>query len=641
MKLFFLLFLLLVLPASSAETPFHRGVNLSEWFQASSARSIPFSKFTKDDLKNIKSLGCDVIRLPINLHPMTSGAPDYTIDPLLFVFLDQAVDWAEELGIHIILDNHTFDPAASTPPDIWKALVPVWKQMALHFRDRTTLVYYEVLNEPHGISDAVWNATQQIVVDSIRAVDTKHTIIIGPAGWNSYANLDLMPLYADTNIIYTFHFYDPFLFTHQGASWTDPSFVPISGIPFPYDATRMPAVPAALAGTYVAGMFASYSTDGTAAQVQKTLGTAVKFKENRKVRIFCGEFGVFKPNSANADRVRWYDTVRTFLERNAIAWTSWDYQGGFGLFRSGTQELFEHDLNVPLLTALGLTVPPQSPFVMRAESTAFSLYSDYVGRNIRQGNSAGGQLDMYAAAPFAGTYCIRWKDAEQYQNIGFDLVPDKDLSILKSQDYALCFAVKSSSPALQFDMRFIDTKSGPLDHPWRMRRTITAPPLVWDGTWKQVRIRLSDMTEHGAWDSVWYNPVGAFDWKAVDRFEIVAEQGSLAGKELWLDELRIEPYTPAAAEGISSLPRHFRLLPNYPNPFNPATTIAYDVPHDAPVTVTVYDMLGRTVALLQNGPVTAGTHSLRFDGALLPSGVYLCSFRSDGFSAVQKLLLMK
>ena len=100
--------------AAGSEVPFHRGVNLTNWLQAGSVRQIQFTKYTKQDLINIKSLGCDVIRLPINLHYMTDGEPNYTVDPLFFYFLDQIVDWCEELELHLILDNHTFDVAAST-----------------------------------------------------------------------------------------------------------------------------------------------------------------------------------------------------------------------------------------------------------------------------------------------------------------------------------------------------------------------------------------------------------------------------------------------------------------------------------------------------------------------------------------------
>lgn len=64
-----------------AQAPFHRGINLSGWFQAENAHKIQFCKFTRKDFTEIKSLGYDVIRLPVNLHAMTSGLPDYMIDP--------------------------------------------------------------------------------------------------------------------------------------------------------------------------------------------------------------------------------------------------------------------------------------------------------------------------------------------------------------------------------------------------------------------------------------------------------------------------------------------------------------------------------------------------------------------------------
>ena len=74
--------------AQTAQVPFSKGVNLTEWFQAGSPGQIDFSKYTYEDLVDVKSLGVDVIRLPINLHSMTLGAPDYELDPLFLFFLD-------------------------------------------------------------------------------------------------------------------------------------------------------------------------------------------------------------------------------------------------------------------------------------------------------------------------------------------------------------------------------------------------------------------------------------------------------------------------------------------------------------------------------------------------------------------------
>ena len=172
------------LPAQ--EVPFNRGLNLTNWFQVGSAQQIQFTRYTREDFEQIKSLGCDVVRLPINLHFMTNGAPNYTVDPLFYEFLDLVIDWTEELDIHLILDNHTFDPAESTDPAVGDILKIVWPQLAARYRDRSEKLYYEVLNEPHGIEAEVWNTIQGEVIDAIREVDTKHTIIVGGNNFNSY-----------------------------------------------------------------------------------------------------------------------------------------------------------------------------------------------------------------------------------------------------------------------------------------------------------------------------------------------------------------------------------------------------------------------------------------------------------------------
>lgn len=626
--------------AHAQTTPFSRGVNLTNWFQEASPRQIQFSKYTKKDFADIKALGCDVIRLPVNLHAMTSGAPLYTPDPLFLGMLDQAVNWAEELGLHIIIDNHTFDPAVDTPVNIYTVLVPVWKQMAAHLKGRSTLVHYEVLNEPHGINEHLWNTIQKMVIDTIRSVDTKHTIIVGPANWNALSSLAGMPAYADTNLIYTFHFYDPFLFTHQGASWASPSLVPLAGMPFPYDAARMPALPDTLKGTWIQDAYNGYATAGTNAAVTATLDAAAAFRTSRKVPLLCGELGVFIPNSPDSDRVRWYDVVRKRLEQNGIAWTSWDYQGGFGLFRKDSPEMFEHDLNTPLISALGLTVPPQTPYVKRPDSVTLPLYADFAGPRIRTYfNGAYG--DFYSTqGPAAGSYALRFGNAPQYEAVQFKFVPEKDLSRLLMQWGTLSMKVRSASPDLAFDVRFVDTKTGPTDRPWRMRKVITSAAAAWDGQWHTLSIPLSSFAEHGAWDNGWYNPIGAFDWTSVSHFEIVSEQASLAGKEVFFDDIYIVPFFPeSVADGTA--PEAFTLHQNYPNPFNPVTAIAYSVPTDGAVTLTVYDLLGREVSVLFSGFARAGEHTAVFDASHLSSGVYICRLTSGRFNAARKMVLQR
>jgi endoglucanase len=524
------------------EAPFHRGVNLTGWLQVGSARQIQFTQFTKQDFLNIKSLGCDVIRLPINLHYMTSGAPDYTVDPLFFYFLDQVVDWCEELQIHLILDNHTFDVTANTDPNVDQVLVPIWSQMAEHYKDRSTYLYYEVLNEPHGISDAQWAQIQGQVIQAIRAVDRVHTIVVTGAGWGSYNNLRNVAGYRDNNLIYSFHFYDPFMFTHQGANWTDPSMVPLAGVPFPYGAGPMPACPPELKGTWVESSLNSYKTDGTVKRVKELIDIAVKVRDDWQIRLFCGEFGVYRLNSDPNQRVYWYDVVRTYLEEKNIAWTIWDYEGGFGLFKKGTNEQFEHDLNIPMVETLGLTPPAQTPYIAAPEAAGFDLYTDYMAENMRNTSYIGhGTLDFYCeVAPADGAYCIYATGFDRYGFIGFDFRPDKDLTVLVQNGYLLDFWVRGNMPGARFDARFVDTKTtDPGDHPWRKNATIDQKIAAWDGQWHHVQIPLKNFAEGGSWDNAWFNPQGLFNWSAVDSLQIVAEYSSLVGVQFWFDDIRI------------------------------------------------------------------------------------------------------
>jgi endoglucanase len=524
------------------EVPFHRGVNLTSWLQAGSTRQIQFTMFTKQDLVNIKSLGCDVIRLPINLHFMTSGAPDYTVDPLFFYFLDQIVDWCEELGVRLILDNHTGGVDASTASDVDKVLVPIWSQMAAHYKGRSTYLYYEVLNEPHGIADARWGQIQQAVINTIRAVDKVHTIIVTGAGWGSYNNLKFLPVYEDDNLIYSFHFYDPFMFTHQGASWTNPSMVPLAGVPFPYGAGPMPACPPGLKGTWIESNLKSYQTDGAVPRVKELINVAVRFRDEREVPVFCGEFGVYRLNSDNDQRVYWYEVVRSYLEEKKVAWTIWDYEGGFGLFEKGTNEQFEHDLNIPMVEALGLNPPVQTPYIMVPEAAGFDIYTDYMAENVRNASYMGhGTLDFYwDVAPADGAYCVYCTGFGQYNTIGFDFKPDKDLTVLVQKGYLLDLWVRGDTPGARFDVRFLDTKTtDPRDHPWRMTAVIDQKYGAWDGQWRHVQIPLKSFVDRGSWDNAWFNPQGAFNWAAVDRFEIVAEYHDFVGMQFWFDDIRV------------------------------------------------------------------------------------------------------
>jgi endoglucanase len=249
---------------------------------------------------------------------------------------------------------------------------------------------------------------------------------------------------------------------------------------------------------------------------------------------------VYIPNSAQPDRVFWYETVRQYLEEKGISWTSWDYHGGFGLFEEGGNDLFEHDLNVSLLEAMGFNVPSQSEYIKQAETAGFPIYTDLIASNFFESSSGESTINYYSQdKPNNDKYCIRWENAAQYQHIGLDSKPNKDLSLLVDQGYALDLMFRGNQP-VTFDLRFIDTDTeDPQDHPWRMRFTIDENSVPFDSRWHHMFIPLEDFSEQGAWEGQWFPPEGKFDWADIDRLEIVAEHEDLGSATLWFDNVHI------------------------------------------------------------------------------------------------------
>jgi flagellar hook assembly protein FlgD len=96
----------------------------------------------------------------------------------------------------------------------------------------------------------------------------------------------------------------------------------------------------------------------------------------------------------------------------------------------------------------------------------------------------------------------------------------------------------------------------------------------------------------------------------------------------------------------SAIPHVFALHQNYPNPFNPTTQIRYDLPEDALVNITIYDMMGRRVKTLINSKQTAGYWNIRWNGTnthgeSVSAGMYIYTIRAGEFNKTKKMVLLK
>ncbi len=98
---------------------------------------------------------------------------------------------------------------------------------------------------------------------------------------------------------------------------------------------------------------------------------------------------------------------------------------------------------------------------------------------------------------------------------------------------------------------------------------------------------------------------------------------------------------PTSLDDDEETPTTFQLSQNYPNPFNPTTTIEYYVPVTSRIKIRVYDMLGKEVRLLANKTVTPGSHTVQWDAANLPSGVYLINMETGSTVLTRTAFLIK
>ena len=156
-----------------------------------------------------------------------------------------------------------------------------------------------------------------------------------------------------------------------------------------------------------------------------------------------------------------------------------------------------------------------------------------------------------------------------------------------------------------------------------------------------------------------YNSTGSLQWTKnyngasngndygtgilVDASNDVVITGYIAGTiGATSDIVTIKYSQPVGIATISSeIPEKFSLFQNYPNPFNPSTNIKFDIPNDAKVKITVYDMLGREIYVLVNKELKSGSYSIRFDASALPSGVYFYTLSAGSYSETKKMLLIK
>jgi aryl-phospho-beta-D-glucosidase BglC (GH1 family) len=179
----------------------------------------------------VKDGGFTAIRLPVKWSAHAAQSAPYTLEPTFLERVRWAVKQSTDRGLAIIVDFHHYDELMTAPAANLERFLGIWKQVAEAFKDAPSSVFFELHNEPNGAIEPLWNDYLAKALTVVRASNPTRAVVVGPNGLNSAWRLPELKLPDDPNLIVTFHNYEPFTFTHQGAEWINP--VPPTGVTWP------------------------------------------------------------------------------------------------------------------------------------------------------------------------------------------------------------------------------------------------------------------------------------------------------------------------------------------------------------------------------------------------------------------------
>lgn len=371
--------------ANAASFSMKRGINLDIWTTwpdesrwGEEAAILPYPEWRQTEgaaeLRQLKKDGFDFVRMPVDPSPFLSDKT-LALREKLFASVLESVRMANVAGLKVVVDLHLIPAGGNRSigmaevmgdEKLFGAYVELVRQMARQLsREDPTLVAFEPMNEPvidcKADKTKLWPGKMQQLYAAARASATQLTLVLSGAcyaGAEALARIDPAKI-PDDNVIWTFHSYDPFLLTHQGATWAG-DFIPhVTGLPFPPYSVPRAELDAALDRVrakikadaswtrrrgllvYLDEQIATVDTqDKLEALMDAPFREAEKWARTHGIKpenVFLGEFGMIRQEYGNPfvmpanDRAAYVRDMIGRAERHGFPWAIWGYGGAFGV----------------------------------------------------------------------------------------------------------------------------------------------------------------------------------------------------------------------------------------------------------------------------------------------------------------------
>ncbi len=286
-----------------------RGINYGNMFEDPSS-AVNIANWKPQYARMISKLGFTHIRIPIRWETRTLQNSPYTINSSFLNKIKQVVDSALNNHLHVIINMHHQDSLMNNPEGQKARFLAQWKQISTYFKDYPDSLLFEILNEPNGKMTAdKWNVFLNDALATIRVDNPDRIVLIGTPDWGGLGGLPYLQLPDDKNIILTVHYYNPFQFTHQGASW-------VSG-----------------SNAWLGTKWNDSETERDV--VANEFAPLVQYGKTNNVPVHIGEFGAYS-KADETSRKKWTTFIARYLESVGFSWAYWEFSAGFGIYNPST-----------------------------------------------------------------------------------------------------------------------------------------------------------------------------------------------------------------------------------------------------------------------------------------------------------------
>lgn len=271
----------------------HKGINMGNTLEPPleggwnnpPAREIYFDLY--------RDAGFDLVRIPVRWDQHTGENTPYSIDPVWMQRVEQLVDWALERDLFVIINAHH---------DNWikenysNALYrdrfdSIWSQVATHFRDKPDRLMFEILNEPHGLTQSQNDELHARVLSIIRRTNPTRIVVIQGNEWGGAQELIDMTVPEDDYLIGSFHTYDPWPFGLEGTGSFGPSEI---------------------------------------RALDEKFAAVKAWSDQQEIPVLLGEFGCHRDADYN-QRMKHYKTYMDLIRKYGFIFSAWDDGGNFGI----------------------------------------------------------------------------------------------------------------------------------------------------------------------------------------------------------------------------------------------------------------------------------------------------------------------